>query len=689
MVRKRSKKNSRPKPAKFTPVRQLTAWPVPMSVIVLLCVASAVPGTFVGSSIGFSDHYREAVAEVGFLGLLVWWLWRNRHVRQSSLTFSWTRLWLGGLLLLGGASAFWTADPSYFASKYLLWLAAAAALGMTLTMHLSLDAMLQLARGLALIVVYISVIGLIQVLFSTDIFMQTSKPAANYHNRNAAMQVIVLAFPMIVFMLLFERRRELSILSWFALVLGYGYAFHTTTRSGWLALLLETLIIVGALVWLWRPLKAAAHEGLVTWHRAHKFAAPAALLLLVALVSLSADGWRNPYTKVFARAATLQEDFSSYSRARPSERYRIWDDALKMVAENPVLGTGMGSFFYNLLTDSSKYEITSVLRVHNDILEIGVELGVVGMLVFLAGAIGLAGVLFTVVWRGDLTMRVFFLIITAALTGSALQAQFSFPYQMPVPVIIFGVYAGLILKAGGGRVKHINLQAYHWNVGLSTAGIVLVLTLALNLAWLNTLSTIETNTRYGIWHKPIHLTPPLCHRSIVRLLVGLASFYQNSGESDKSLGVTRSLESCIPGSWMTEQFMIMSYYNKRNWAQTLPLLLRSRQHAPVGNYRDYINLMAVHTNMSNPAAAQKVFEELIAQPEEYLIKRKDTLHAAVLFALQIRRMEEAKRFYRLLRLHYSSTPKIEAQILAIVPAEHAESFLAWQKKLEAELSAGR
>ena len=56
------------------------------------------------------------------------------------------------------------------------------------------------------------------------------------------------------------------------------------------------------------------------------------------------------------------------------------------------------------------------------------------------------------------------------------------------------------------------------------------------------------------------------------------------------------------------------------------------------------------------------------------------------FALQTNKIEEAKRFYRLLRLHYRLTPEFQKQVLARVPAEHSDSFLEWRNKLEAELS---
>lgn len=679
--------------------------PMPMLAIVLVCVLAALPGTFVTSNIGFSDHYRESIAALGFLGLLGFWLWRNREARAIDLTFSWTRLWLGALLALGGASIFWAVDIGFFFSKYLLWLAAAAALLVTLTARIDLNAMLQLARGLTAVAAYIAVIGLIQVIFSVDIFLQTASPSANYHNTNAAMQVIVLVFPMLVFGLLFERGRG-ALLYWAALALTLAFAFHSQTRSAWLALALEVIVIAGALAWLRKPLLERAGDGDAAGddgggdnpngtrgRRLHMFAAAGALVALFALINASPQGFGGAAQAVSQAVTSLQHDITSYSRAQPSERYRIWSDTLKMVGEKPIFGSGMGGFSHNLLTDTDKYETFAPLRVHNDVLETGVELGAAGVLLLVAAACGLLACLWRVVRGGTLPMRAFYLLLAAALFGSAFNMQVSFPYQMPVPLILFGVYAGLIIKRAGGRVKTVAVRPLHWRASCAGVGAVCALALALNLSWLNTVFDAEANTRAGVWRNPVpQLAPlqPLCHRGIVQLFVRLASAMQTIDRHQESLGVADSIERCVPNSWVTRQIEIVGLYKKERWDETITALLRAKQNAPVGNYRDYINLLATYTETKRHAEARAVFDELINEPEALLVKKPKTLRSIVLFALQVGAVEEAKKFYRLLREHHGRNRKFDARMLPVarrLPAARAEEFIAWKEALDAQPAA--
>lgn len=694
------KKFSRPaaapdSPAESTP--EAAPKPMPMLAIVLVCVLAAVPGTFVTSNIGFSDHYRESIAAVGFLGLLAFWLWRSRGARAVDLTFSWTRLWLGALLALGGASVFWAVDLGFFFSKYLLWLAAAAALLSTLTVRVDLAAMVQLARGLAMVAGYISTLGLIQVIFSVDIFLQTASPSANYHNTNAAMQVIVLLFPVLLFGLLFERGR-VALLYWAVLPLTLAFAFHSQTRSAWLALALEVIVIAGALLWLRRPLlqrgdgdgDGDGNSGdKKNRRRMHMVAAVAALVALVALINASPHGFGGAARAVSNAVSSLQHDIGSYSRAQPSERYRIWSDTLTMVRQKPILGSGMGSFSHNLLTDTAQYETFAPLRVHNDVLETGVELGAVGVVLLVAAAIGLLACLWRGVKRGELHGRAFYLLLAAALFGSALNMQVSFPYQMPVPLILFGVYAGLIIKNAGGRTKTVAARAWHWRLSCAAVSIVCALALALNVSWLNTVFDAESNTRAGVWRNPIpHAAPlpALCHRGIVQLFVRLASAMQTIDRYQESLGVADSIERCVPNSWVTRQIEIVGLYKKERWDETIDALLRAKQNAPVGNYRDYINLLATYTETKRHFEARAVFDELIAEPEELLVKKPKTLRSIVLFALQVREVETAKQFYRQLRAHHGRNRRFDAQMRPVIermPAAAAEEFQAWKDGLDA------
>ncbi len=677
MARRRTQKTHKPaksarpdKSAKPGAAQSVAMRPVSIGAVVAVCIAAAVPGTFVGASIGFSDHYREVAAEVGFLGLLVYWLYRNRNLREITLNLSGTRGWLAGLLVLATASVFWSGDLGFFVSKYLLWLAAAAALLVTLTLKPDFDLMLKLARGFALIAAYIAVIGLVQALLAVDIFLQTHPPSANFHNKNAAMQVIVLVAPMLVFGLLFDRHKHLSIVYWFVLALALAYAFHTRTRSAWLALLLEAVIIIVGLLWHRGWLKTAIREGRVNWGRAQRLAAPASALLLAVLLNLSASGWGGFANTVSGATSSLQQDIASYSEQvskRQSERYKIWSSALKMMETRPVLGSGMGSFSRNLLTESARYPVWAPLRVHNDLLETGVELGALGLLLLLGAVLGLLGGLLRLLRQADFAARCFYLLVAAALGGSALNMQFSFPYQMPVPLIIFAIYAGLILKSGDAvnpRIKSLTLtlQRRHWLGGLTVAGAACALALAVNLYWLQILFTADSNLTRRAWHDPVNPAPPLCHRGIVRLFFHLPSAYREAGRHQEIQGLVKSIEHCIPGTWLSQQITIADLLRKKRWPEVIPPLKHAINHAPPGIYVDHINLLATHLQQNNLPGALEVYENLINEPTERLIKRRVTLQTLVTFSVQTNKPEEAKKFYRLLNKHYKKKPEFEETI---------------------------
>ncbi len=658
------------KPSRANPLTSLihpVSWPAMM----VLFIAASSAGTLAGlqNNSSPSDFYREAIAEVGFIGLLWHWLYRNRHRQQATMTVSYTRLWLFGLLLLASLSGFWAVNPDFFVGKYLLWLAAATVVLLTLTLQPDLNMMIGLARGFTLIAAYIAIVGCAQVFLPLDIFLQAAPPAANFNNRNAAMQVIVLVVPMIIFGLLFDRHPVLSKCYVFVLALVFVYAFHTRTRSAWLALIVECVVMIIGLVWQKSRLTTAAREGQVNWSGGHKLAALSALLVLALLLALSpqGEGVGNTLTTI---ALSVQRDASGYDaqvRKRRPERYRIWESALTMVERNPFLGTGMGSFFYNILSNPHQHSVFSVLRAHNDMLEVAVELGGVGILLLFGAIMGLLCGLSRLVRHGEITARVFFVLVAAALGGSAVNMQFSFPYQMPVPLIMFGVYAGLILKSSDAcnariRTVALSLKSWHWHAGLTVVGCVLALVVAVNLVWLRAMADIEHNAKVRTWDKPIHKTPLLCARGLVRALLSVPGQYRNIGRYQDSQRVVESINECVPGTWLAQQETIQTLLKQEQFAEAIAIMEQSKQRAPIGIYIDYVNMIFAYLQLNNVQAATQVYEALSAEPTELLVQRQTTLRTLILFALRTDRMDDANTFHDLYRAYYPHDKKFYARV---------------------------
>ena len=61
-----------------------------------------------------------------------------------------------------------------------------------------------------------------------------------------------------------------------------------------------------------------------------------------------------------------------------------------MIKASPFFGSGLGSFAQNLANEGfATWTINNTMRAHNDILELTVELGLIGLLIFISGVVAI------------------------------------------------------------------------------------------------------------------------------------------------------------------------------------------------------------------------------------------------------------------------------------------------------------
>lgn len=645
--------------------------PIPVLAITLLCIALSTIGMLDGLGINYSDFYREAIAEVGSIGLFGYWLYCNRKVQHTIITLSATRIFLLGLLLFASMSVFWAVSIAFFISKYLLWLATAVVVFLVWTLPTNSKVLMNIARGFAVIAAYIALVGLIQAIFSIDIFIQNTSPSANFVNKNVAMQVIVLIFPLLLFLLLFDSHQYLSKFYYFIIAFVLAYAFYTQSRSAWVALALEFSVVVIGLFYSRGALRKAIREKQINWSNGHALTALFAVLTLLLLLTVS-SGLRagGVIDLIASNMASIQHDFTSYSSPLThgkAPRYQIWGAALQMIGENPMLGTGMGSFYHNLLRGTENYTTFTALRAHNDVLETGVELGIVGLIFLFGAIIGLLLCLYPLIVQGTVQQRIFYLLVAAALAGSAVNMQFSFPYQMPVPLIILGVYIGLIIKGSDAyntkrKTILVSLKSWHWHIALTSVGLLLGFVVFINFMWMTTMSTIHNNTKRIIWENPIHT--PLCHKSTVHTLFYITDKYFDASSYRNSLRIAESIEQCIPDTWLAKQKMIQNLNVLHKYEASLKIIAQAKQQAPIGIYADHINQIIIYNKMNNLQGATQIYEELSNEAPDLLVKKRKTLRTLVIMALHLERLEDARKFYRVYTQYYPYDAKFDGRISA-------------------------
>jgi len=161
------------------------------------------------------------------------------------------------------------------------------------------------------------------------------------------------------------------------------------------------------------------------------------LLLLPLFLVLSLNYYQGVLTEkitVFNRLETLQtlQDGSS------QERLRYYGQALSSIAENPILGVGIGNWCLESVKRDIDYISNYVVayHVHNDFLEIFAETGILGFLFFFGPLFFAVFILIRkIIFQkfADSTDFHFFLLLS--IVGYLLDSFLNFPFSRPIQLI--------------------------------------------------------------------------------------------------------------------------------------------------------------------------------------------------------------------------------------------------------------
>jgi O-antigen ligase len=141
-----------------------------------------------------------------------------------------------------------------------------------------------------------------------------------------------------------------------------------------------------------------------------------------------------------------QMDQSSYLHT--SERSTIWNDTLHLLRENPVLGTGLGTFGEALRPYQTQLVNLYIDHAHNDYLEFASETGIVGFALLFLPIFYLLGRMIIAFLKDHRRYRSAVLLgcIGSAL-GLLIHSLTDFNLQVPANALIFAVVLGIGYKA--------------------------------------------------------------------------------------------------------------------------------------------------------------------------------------------------------------------------------------------------
>lgn len=187
---------------------------------------------------------------------------------------------------------------------------------------------------------------------------------------------LVLLIPVAVMAALSEESRAWGLLAWATTALSMGALLGTATRTAWVAVLVEVLVLV-VVAWRKRLRPSAEAIGVL--------ALGVCLALVMVVRGLSSQ---NPVLNVLARVGTLFSGGDGSS----TERLIIARTALRAVAERPVLGYGPDRFVvaFHMLRPAEHVRLfptNLVDNAHSIPLQIAATAGVVAALAWLVSIV--------------------------------------------------------------------------------------------------------------------------------------------------------------------------------------------------------------------------------------------------------------------------------------------------------------
>ncbi len=275
-------------------------------------------------------------------------------------------------------------------------------------------------------------------------------PSATFVNRNFAAEYLICAIPLSGLLFLTARRQVVLLVSGLSTALMSVYLVYTRTRSAWVGLA-GALLCVGGLLALSSGLRRPALETLRgLMDRRKRMLAWGFFALFAFLSALPAPRAALPEAKanLAATAASLfQQD--AIKDASITERLTFWGNTLRMVADHPLLGVGIGGWarVYPLydrgVAISTK---ASVSQTHNDYLCIASEYGLIGLGVYLWFLIVGFGCLLKMARSPSPFSHIAALMFALSLLSILGDALFAFPKDQPhavmFPYLLFGLAAG-------------------------------------------------------------------------------------------------------------------------------------------------------------------------------------------------------------------------------------------------------
>jgi len=287
-----------------------------------------------------------------------------------------------------------------------------------------------------------------------------------FGNVNYFAEYLIVPLPLAISLFFAARNKTSKILLLVGILAMGGSLILTFTRGSYLAIGISSIFIFFLYL-------TSRGKGFIKEHK-KIFIFILALIILVTFLFVLPNPLNEPGTvisKIKGRISISQ--FTSGSSLK--RREAIWGFTILIIKDHPLLGSGLGTFKYNSLNyqaqffdqgeNRSLYPYGIADKVHNEYLQLGAEIGILGLGIFLWLIITCFNYGIKLLKRlKDKYKQGIIIGLMGGVVAVLIDAIFGFPLHLPATLVLFWLFIGLIVSLNhsenhtGQKVKTIRVK---------------------------------------------------------------------------------------------------------------------------------------------------------------------------------------------------------------------------------------
>jgi len=388
------------------------------------------------------NNYNGAIDKIGFQWLylsvfniiaIIFFYYKKeilinlKAVLSSSIIISFSLFFLWSVLSL--LYAFNTTESLLLISRWLICLITVINLSLLL-LSIKIDHKLisVLISIIFICELYFSLSTFLQIIFITDFdFSYSNLLKGVTGNKNITSSILALKLPFLLYFFHFNKNKILQVILFVSYFLGLITMYALSSRAIFISLSLISLILLILTIFY-------KYKDFILYSSFRKITSFHFVALIFSLLFFQSFQSKDSNVSLLSRVTSINTTDTS-----TSQRLRYYDHALDFVLNNPLIGVGVGNWKIKSIDYDKNFinGYTVPYHVHNDFLEITTELGVIGLILYLAIFISVLFSLFKNFKNRSTNTKIFIYMVFLSGIIYFIDANLNFPYARVINQIMF------------------------------------------------------------------------------------------------------------------------------------------------------------------------------------------------------------------------------------------------------------